>query len=1234
MFSKKNETKNENKIFVYNKKMSEINKKLTKKIKKDLKTFKQESKFAPKQSAFKKSMSVYEFPTNIKKHKLTIKPLLPIYENGELIRYDEPTYGKNEHQVEWDSINNIRTKIRHKMKYLLTGIKQRYLTYPFKMHLTMNLTVMVDNGQYEKPSYIDRSISVKARIVDNEKSMNMILNDLLEESLEDIFIERYKEGVHSINHINLITTKYKPKLGKSYSELPPKIKNKKAIINIQNKDHLCFIYSVLCHLLDVKIKPERVSHYVKNLGKLKFKVEDFENGIEPSNQKIDTFEKQNKLSINIYSYEKGEILPTRISKQDFEIVNLFFHDEHYSYIKNFQRFAGKSGHNMHHCPRCLASFRWENKFNEHVIDCKTMGNTQKVILPKCDLTVDPKTEEKLYIKPTMHFKNHSNQNRLPIIIYGDFEAINKKINIKSKNKNATLEKVTEHQSASYRFHIKSDIPLSIPVDYEYCGINANEHFTKTILEIEEKLQWTITDAKEKYGDVKNMIITEEQKKEYVKSTLCRFCNKDIINKVRDHCHYTGKYRGPACSECNLQASCPKKTPIPFVFHNLNYDLRQIINSFTKLSGVELDKHGNCNVNCIAGNSENYKTLNLNSYKFIDSMAFIMASLEKLIENVPDDKKMAMRKITNDPELFKLICKKGEFPYDWFDDFGKLSKDVSIPDIETFYNKIKDENLSQEQYDDMMDTVQKFDIKNFKEFHDLYLKRDVFGLVDVFETFRDISMTAYGLDPANYLGLPGFSWDAMLKKTGNKIELLTDVDQYIFFEKGIRGGMSKAVTRHFKANNKYLDDYVKTKKSSFLMYLDANNLYGLAMAQKLPYSDFKWMNEADLNNWENMPCTLEVNLEYPQHLHDMHNDYPLAPEHKNIKESEISAYSKKCLKDSGNKFNSKNKKLVSTLNGKKNYVLHHTALKQYLDLGMVLTHIHKGIRYEEKEWLKDYIDFNTEKRKNCKTDYEKDLYKLMNNAVFGKSMENVRDRISLRFALSEDKFNGYTSKPEFKKVVSGIGGENFRIIEMNKPSVNLNKPIFCGQAILDLSKGHMYDFYYKTMKPKYGDKMKLILTDTDSFIFGIETEDFYEDMKDMREQFDTSAYPKEHGLHSNKNKKVLGKFKDELCDNSFVSMSEVIALRSKVYAYKTSENKEKKTLKGVNKIVKEKEIKFDDYSRCLTQGEIISKNQTSIRSFQCKNYTIEQTKKCLSPYDDKRYILDNGIDSLAYGHYKI
>jgi len=193
----------------------------------------------------------------------------------------------------------------------------------------------------------------------------------------------------------------------------------------------------------------------------------FENGIEPASSKIDLFEKQNRMSINIYTYENGDIIPARISKASFDIVSLFCHDGHYSYIKNFQRFAGTSGHCMKFCPRCLASFRWDDKFLAHLIDCTKMGNTQKVVMPRC-VEIKNDDEKPVYEKPTMHFKNHSNQNRVPIVIYGDFEAINKKVNIKAKSKDATMEKVTEHQSASYRFHIKSDIPLTIPLDYEYC----------------------------------------------------------------------------------------------------------------------------------------------------------------------------------------------------------------------------------------------------------------------------------------------------------------------------------------------------------------------------------------------------------------------------------------------------------------------------------------------------------------------------------------------------------------------------------------------------------------------------------------------------------------------------------------------------------------------------------------------------------------------------------------------
>ncbi len=188
------------------------------------------------------------------------------------------------------------------------------------------------------------------------------------------------------------------------------------------------------------------------------------------------------------------------------------------------------------------------------------------------------------------------------------------------------------------------------------------------------------------------------------------------------------------------------------------------------------------------------------------------------------------------------------------------------------------------------------------------------------------------------------------------------------EKGIRGGISTITKRYAKANNKYTKGYDKDQVSVYIPYLDANNLYGWAMRHKLPVKDFRWMSEDELENWESKPCILEVDLEYPKELHDFHSEYPLAPEQLQI---------------------DKVKKLVPNLYDKKKYVLHYENLKLYLRLGLRLTKIHRGITFAEEDFMKKYIDLNTELRTKGTTDFEKDFFKLMNNSVFGKMMENVR-----------------------------------------------------------------------------------------------------------------------------------------------------------------------------------------------------------------------------------------------------
>ena len=221
-----------------------------------------------------------------------------------------------------------------------------------------------------------------------------------------------------------------------------------------------------------------------------------------------------------------------------------------------------------------------------------------------------------------------------------------------------------------------------------------------------------------------------------------------------------------------------------------------------------------------------------------------------------------------------------------------------------------------------------------------------------------------------------------------------------------------------------------------------------------------------------------------------------------------------------------KKLVCYLRNKKKYVLHIRSLKQALNHGLKLKKVHRIIEFNQEAWLKPYIDMNTELRKIAKNDFEKDFFKLMNNAVFGKTMENVRKHRNIKLVTTDRKRNKLVSEPNYHTI--NLISENLSIIEMRRTKVKMNKPIYLGLSILEISKLLMYEFWYDYMKPKYDDNVKLCFMDTDSFIMNIKTEDFYKDVaNDVERRFDTSNYEVDRPLPTGKNKKVIGLMKDEL-----------------------------------------------------------------------------------------------------------
>ncbi|KYN27561.1 hypothetical protein ALC57_03049 [Trachymyrmex cornetzi] len=462
---------------------------------------------------------------------------------------------------------------------------------------------------------------------------------------------------------------------------------------------------------------------------------------------------------------------------------------------------------------------------------------------------------------------------------------------------------------------------------------------------------------------------------------------------------------------------------------------------------------------------------------------------------------------------------------------------------------------------------------------------------------------------------------MLKYTGIRFELLTDIDMVMFVERGIRGGLSQCSHRYAQANNKYnASSYDPSEPSTYLMYFDVNNLYGWAMSESLPYGEFQWVD--DIERFDVMSVAsdsvigyiLEIDLAYPQSVHDAHVDLPFCP----IRERPPGK---------------RNVKLLATLYDKERYVVYYRNLQQCIHHGLRITKIYRILQFAQSPWLRGYIELNTRFRMLANNEFEKNLYKLMNNAVFGKTMENVRDHVDVRLITRWDGRYGaeaMIAKPNFHS--RSIFSENLIAVELRKLEVKMNKPIYVGMCILEIAKLRLYEFHYEYMIPLYRDTCKILYTDTDSLIYLLECENVYEDIKRDIARFNTSDYPEINAYDIPRvNNKIPGLMKDENCD---AIMTEFIGLRAKMYTLRVIGKSDTKRIKGVKKNIVAKTITFDDYVRCLNDVTVQSRRQSCIRSTLHEVYTVSELKLALSPYDDKRYVVPESVTTLPWGHYKI
>ena len=918
-------------------------------------------------------------------------------------------------------LNNTRIVIINLLKELLK-VKRGF---KFNTTLKVRLSKRKEDGTIYREPYFYAGPFRVTNTLDIEQNIDNANERMLE------FIARWlSEGsgwvfeLVILHNINIVS--YFPLKGKSYIKLPEELRHpKKTLVNPKNEDNRCFLWCHIRHLNPQKKDPQRIKlsdrEFVKRLD---YTGVSFPVTIED----IGKIENQNQINISVFGYINKETYPIRISEANFtdHLELLWISDEngnsHYVLIKNFNQFM--SSYTKHHgrkyfCLRCLHCCSSERTLKIHREDCLAINGTQAIKMPKAG--------SKIY------FQNHQKMLPAPFAIYADFEAVTEKIDsCQPSDGKSYTSTYQSHKACGYGYKLvcRYDNKYSKPVEI-YRGEDCIQKFIIKMLSEVKDCQRIVREEFQK-----PLFMTDKNERDFQNATKCHICVRKFTpslkggkEKVRDHCHITGEYRGAAHSDCNLKwAISAEKLKIPVIFHNLKgYDSHFIMQNIGHLIRQDF----NIDVSVIASNFEKYIGFNIGkNLTFIDSFSFMSQSLDRLSSNLSDNVFIYSREAFPNDEQFGLMKKKGVYPYDYMDSFQRFNE-KSLPSIENFYSILNDTNISESDYSHAKRVWSAFQIRDLGEYHDLYLRTDVLLLADVFESFRNTCLEYYRLDPCHYFSAPGLSWDALLRMTKINLDLISDLDQQLFIEKGMRGGISTITHRHAVANNKYMKNYNPVVESSYLIYLDANNLYGWAMSQSLPTGDFKWIPSEDfedpedfiLENYTNdtrKGVILEVDLEYPEELHDLHNDYPLAPEKILITDDMLSKYCKN-LKDSENISSGRVHKLIPNLRNKEKYVLHYRNLQLYLSLGMKLTKIHRVLEFTQRPWMREYIHFNTEKRTMAKNSFEKDFFKLMNNSVFGKTMENLRKRSNIKLETDEQHLIKLTKQPTY--VSSKIFDEN-------------------------------------------------------------------------------------------------------------------------------------------------------------------------------------------------------------------
>ena len=998
----------------------------------------------------------------------------------------------------------------------------------------------------------------------------------------------------------------------------------------------CFYIAIASHFVgdhDAELLQEFIESKMKYTSMYSFPV-----------NKITLFEEKNShldLAINVLYKEEDDIFPCYSSVRHTakNVVNLLLFlkktneaiqnmeegevggELHYVRIDDMQQLfadcksttTGNTYKNkLFFCYNCFNKFYREDTLKKHVQWCHTKEGQIQIVPEKGEV---------------VQFENRSKTFMNAYTFTFDFETLQcePKRRCKCLDKNECACKTTvETEMPAFAYSIVVvDRHNKVEEDLSYVGEDADVQFIHAILDLEKRYH-------KKIKAVEPMVMTESQKKEHARARICHICNQVIFqNKVRDHDHISGKYIGAAHNGCNLRRKESMKL-VGFSHNFSGFDSHIIIEALSKKTFSDL------HIEAIPLNTEKFKMLKINSIVMLDSVAFLNDSLERLVENLVASNHTfpIMKQCWPEQEERDLLLRKGVYPYEYATSLKKVLTTKKLPAKKHFYSRLKKEHVSDSDYKHAKEVWNYFDCQSLKDYTKLYCRADTFQLAEAVMQLRNTIYNNFKLDMTHYLSMPMITKDIMLKESGCKIELISDIDMLHWIKSNIRGGLSYVNTRFIDVEAERQERVKRGQKPHFsLLYVDANNLYGAAMRFPMPVGDYKWLKkkerESVLKNINTLSTNdttgyiFEVTLRYPKHLHKKHSSFPLAPHQLEITDEMLSDYAREAKERLTGKRKYRARKLTSTFLARKNYVCHALNLKLYLQLGLQVVKVHKAISFRQERVLKAHVDMCTKSRASAPTMSLKNFWKLLNNSLYGKMIESGANKMDVKINHSRRDAVRRNTDPRYKS--HKIIGENLSITFLKRKKNRLNSLWAIGFSILEISKYIMQLLFYKKLHPVFKNKVEVIMSDTDSFIIGVPTASADKAAALLADVMDFSNYDPNHPLYSERVKNKTGYLKNEVPTDEIMRAA---AIRAKVYVTETKLKKLSQKCKGVKKNVT-KNLDFDTFHELLRQISSKTVEQYSILSKSHRNMLVRQKKTAVTSFDDKRFLLC-AIHSVPYG----